>query len=131
MISESSRAIWLLRFFGLSSNSTFRVGVANDAKLYLEDFSSVDPKMLCSVFSAKIDILELVGVTTLLLLSFFLTIQIIKVVIVLVLVVAELFIDGAPTNIAYDAARASRLARLVLQTGRATGIRHNGRKVGH
>lgn len=60
MRSESSLAIWLLRFFGLSSTSTLRVGVAKDAKLYLEDFSSVDPKMLCSVFSARQNSIKLI-----------------------------------------------------------------------
>lgn len=116
--SESSRAIWLLRFFGLSSTSTLRVGVAKDAKLYLEDFSSVDPKMLCSVFSARQNSIrsrshplhqqednEGIGP---------LTVQIIEIIVVLVLVVAELFINGAPANIAYDAARPSRLAGLML-----------------
>lgn len=60
-----------------------------------------------------------------------LTVQIIEIIVVLVLVVAELFINGAPANIAYDAARPSRLARLMLQAGRAARVRDDRGKVRH
>lgn len=50
-MSESSLEIWLLRFFGLSSNSKRRVGVEYDDKLCLEVRSSIEPKMVWKVFS--------------------------------------------------------------------------------
>lgn len=123
MRSESSRAIWLLRFFGLSSTSILRVGVANDAKLYLDERSSVDPKMLCSVFSA---INERARIQLNIIHPFHfcsagdglgpiqLTIQIIKIIVVLVLIITKLFINRSPANIAYYGAGAPGLARLVL-----------------
>lgn len=114
-MSDNSRAIWLLRFFVLSSSSRRLDGVENDDRLWRDVRSSMEPKNEWKVFSAMLEEASLLCAFHVAKHTSELTVDIIVFIVVVVFIVAELFRCRTSADSRHNGTGASRLNGLLSQ----------------